>query len=561
MSLIMSSRNPLYSIVTPCKHLSDYKLNHGIHGYNMIKTFIKILPGGRTVIDSSKLKVPRCGFCSGNEGRLFMCLICSSVSCCLSSESNHALFHSRSMVAHDVAVDLDRAELYCFMCCDQVYDPDFDKALISNHVVKALLSSKAENSNGSSVLGLNKRKRCGDMDPNDMKRFVSLMDRRSKSCFPTGLRGLNNLGNTCFMNSVLQAFLHAPPFRNYFLGDRHNRGNCRKMMSSGKNQLCLPCDIYSIFSAAFSGDHTPYSPAQFLYSWWQHSENLAFYEQQDAHEFFISVLDRIHEIEGKSIYPLNKDGDCQCIAHKSFSGLLRSDVTCMICGFSSTTYDPCLDISLDLDTNIPPNKKVKPASNSSFSTLGRCLDLFTRPERLGSDQKFYCRNCQQKQDSTKQMSIKRLPLVLCLHIKRFHHSTVKRLSRKINQPLRFPFSLDMSPYLSSSVIGKRFGNRIVPFEGDESDVNADFEIFAVVTHSGMMESGHYLTYLRLNNQWYKCDDAWITEVDDQVVRNCQCYMIYYVQKMHYHRDRTGEDPGCLPMSPRGDAFLPIAGCC
>lgn len=37
-----------------------------------------------------------------------------------------------------------------------------------------------------------------------------------------------------------------------------------------------------------------------IFSWWQHSENLASYEQQDAHEFFISMLDRIHEKLGKS---------------------------------------------------------------------------------------------------------------------------------------------------------------------------------------------------------------------------------------------------------------------
>jgi hypothetical protein len=33
----------------------------------------------------------------------------------------------------------------------------------------------------------------------------------------------------------------------------------------------------------------------FCCSWWQHAANLASYEQQDAHEFFISMLDGIHE--------------------------------------------------------------------------------------------------------------------------------------------------------------------------------------------------------------------------------------------------------------------------
>jgi ubiquitin carboxyl-terminal hydrolase 22/27/51 len=121
----------------------------------------------------------------------------------------------------------------------------------------------------------------------------------------------------------------------------------------------------------------------------------------------------------------------------------------MTCGFTSTTDEPCVDISLDLDTsNFSPknivNKPIKSNENSSVSSLLGCLDLFTRQEKLGSDQKLHCRNCQEMRDSVKQMSIKRLPLVLCLHIKRFEHSPVRRMSRKIDRHLHFPFSLDMT---------------------------------------------------------------------------------------------------------------------
>jgi ubiquitin carboxyl-terminal hydrolase 22/27/51 len=149
--------------------------------------------------------------------------------------------------------------------------------------------------------------------------------------------------------------------------------------------------------------------------------------------------------------------------------------------------------------------------------------------------------------------------VLCLHIKRFEHSPVRRMSRKIDRYLHFPFSLDMTPYLSSSIVRNRFGNRIFAFEGEESDISTEFEIFAVVTHAGTLESGHYVTYLRLSNQWYKCDDAWITEVDEGMVRASQCYVMFYVQKTLYHK--ANEDLSCLPISPRRDTFLPIAGCC
>lgn len=301
----------------------------------------------------------------------------------------------------------------------------------------------------------------------------------------------------------------------------------------------------------------------FVSSWWQHSANLASYEQQDAHEFFISMLDAIHEKDGKSRNGSKGNEDCQCIAHRVFYGLLRSDVTCMTCGFTSTTYDPCVDISLNLNTSVSSTEKGKKLNkrndDGSMSTLSGCLDLFTRPEKLGSDQKLYCQNCQEKQDSLKQMSIRKLPLVLSLHVKRFEHSFVKKSSRKIDHYLHFPFSLDMSPYLSSSILRARYGNRIYSFGGDESDMLSEFEIFAVVSHSGTLESGHYVSFVRIRNQWYKCDDAWITEVDEATVRASQCYMIFYAQKTLYNK--ANEDQSHAPNSPGRELYFPIAGCC
>lgn len=507
-----------------------------------------------------KTETPFCSSCFGCQGRLYFCLICSSVSCRFEPHSNHALLHTQIQIGHEIAVDMETAELFCFVCNDQVYDLDFDKVVIGEQLIKL---GKIDNGVDLNLIGVkdnpSKKRKMGVGVL--VLKFRPGSNSNPSSSFPWGLRGLNNLGNTCFMNSVLQALLHTPPLRNYFLGGRHNHESCRR--DSG-NRLCLHCDMEAIFNAVFSGDRTPYSPARFLYSWWQHSANLASYEQQDAHEFFISVLDRIHETEEK-IRPQKKDnGDCQCIAHKVFSGVLRSDVTCTTCGFTSTTYDPCLDISLNLETACSSSKEVNGKSSkandkSSISTLLGCLDLFTRPEKLGSDQKLYCQHCQVKRDSLKQMSIRRLPLVLCFHIKRFEHSWIKKMSRKIDKYLQFPVSLDTTPYLSSSVVRKRFGNRIFAFEGDEAEISTEFEVLAVVTHSGNLESGHYVTYLRLREQWYKCDDAWITQVSDHVVRAAQGYLLYYVQKALCHK--ASEDLGCLPQSSRRDPFLPTPECC
>ncbi|KAJ4709081.1 Ubiquitinyl hydrolase 1 [Melia azedarach] len=543
----------------PCPHLADFRARHGSKPFRAIQECLRVKPpGGRAAIRRDPSEVPRCGACGdASRPRLYACMACAAVSCHAPPHSSHVAMHATSTCnppGHEIAVDVDRAELFCCACRDQVYDCDFDAAVVLAHTTSIIQSSKPEN--------LRKRRRI-DYRPwsPDLRERALMVSNASpidsssatNGDLPRGLRGLNNLGNTCFMNSVLQALFHTPPLRNYFLSDRHNRYYCQ---SKNGVKMCLACDMDAMFSAVFSGDRTPYSPAKFLHSWWQHAANLASYEQQDAHEFFISMLDGIHEkVEKDQRKPRNQgNGDC-CIAHRVFSGILRSDVMCMACGFTSTTYDPCVDFSLDLEPNQGGSTKtastksnhscngeadsMNSSQNYGTSTLMGCLDRFTRAERLGSDQKFFCQQCQVRQESLKQMSIRKLPLVSCFHIKRFEHSSVRKMSRKVDRYLQFPFSLDMAPYLSSSILRGRFGNRIFPFDGAESDAlnepSSEFELFAVVTHTGKLDAGHYVTYLRLSNQWYKCDDAWITQVNESIVRAAQGYMMFYVQKMFYYR--------------------------
>lgn len=52
-----------------------------------------------------------------------------------------------------------------------------------------------------------------------------------------GLRGLINLGNTCFMNCIVQALTHTPLLRDYFMSDQHK---CH-------STSCLMCEMVKTF--------------------------------------------------------------------------------------------------------------------------------------------------------------------------------------------------------------------------------------------------------------------------------------------------------------------------
>lgn len=342
-------------------------------------------------------------------------------------------------------------------------------------------------------------------------------------------KGFKNLGNTCYMGTILQCMVHNPLIRNWFLAGMHQTcsvhakhlyslmtqaqtkshqksSSSTSYSDSGETfdaeDLCLSCEFWDIVNAMFGESCRSIIPNKFIYTLWRKAGSCASYEQQDAHEFFITLTNLMHtELvkchDSSELKCATTDEDsCKCIIHKSFCGLLESDLTCLSCKNSSTSNNIFTDISLD----IPMNQEA--------TTLAACLDLFTSPEILSKTEQFYCTECKCHCDSTKQLSISRLPNVLCIHFKRFAHNSVRHTLSKIDTKIEFPRVFDMSPWTKN---GKK----------DRPTQKTFYELYAVLNHIGRIDGGHYTCYVRCGKQWFFCNDTAVAKVEISQVRKSQ----------------------------------------
>jgi len=223
------------------------------------------------------------------------------------------------------------------------------------------------------------------------------------------------MGATCYMNVILQCFVHNPLLRNFYLGDGHQSSECER-----KN--CMSCAMEAVFQDFYAVDVTTgYCASGVLASFWLSKrkayDELSSTQEQDAHEFFQFLTEELHEINSHggrlSETPSKKakhnhDPDCKCIVHQTFYGKLQSTIKCQACGDINSSFESFVDISLGLDVLVKKkNLKAAPL------TLQGCLD----EEYIKSEACDYSCNSCPTNKATKQLSIKSLPNTLCIQLK------------------------------------------------------------------------------------------------------------------------------------------------
>jgi len=188
----------------------------------------------------------------------------------------------------------------------------------------------------------------------------------SRSVQP-GLCGLNNLGNTCFMNSVLQCMSNTPPVAQYFLEERHwaelNRDN--PLGNHGE----IAKAFADLLKTMWSGNHHSFPPRAFKVQVGRFAPQFSGYQQHDSQELLTFLLDGLHEDLNrimKKPYIELKDAEGRSdeeVAQEAwetyrkrndsvivdlFHSLLKSTLVCPECGKVSVTFDPTCYLSLPL---------------------------------------------------------------------------------------------------------------------------------------------------------------------------------------------------------------------
>jgi len=157
--------------------------------------------------------------------------------------------------------------------------------------------------------------------------------------------GLNNMGNTCFLNSVLQSLLYTPGLINYFLVSEHKK-------KCNPRGICLMCEFHCLIETSKGIKAASLTPKNVLNNLKLISKNIKIGRQEDAHEFLLYLLDGLEKAckhfvtasKNNFIVPSNLNDDN--LIQKLFGANLASCVICLRCKNVSKKIDRYLDISI-----------------------------------------------------------------------------------------------------------------------------------------------------------------------------------------------------------------------
>uniref|UniRef100_A0A671XVD1 ubiquitinyl hydrolase 1 n=1 Tax=Sparus aurata TaxID=8175 RepID=A0A671XVD1_SPAAU len=331
------------------------------------------------------------------------------------------------------------------------------------------------------------------------------------------LTGLRNLGNTCYMNSILQCLCNSTGMAEYFNNNYYMEDINRYNILGHKGEVAEEFGV--IMKALWAGLYKCISPRDFKITIGKINEQFAGYDQQDSQELLLFLMDGLHEdlnkADNRKRYKEEENdhlddqtaADLAWSKHKMlnesiivalFQGQFKSTLQCLTCHRKSRTFETFMYLSL-------------PLASTSKCSLQDCLRLFSKEEKLTDNNKVFCRHCKAHRDSTKKLEIWKVPPIVLVHLKRFSYEG--RWKQKLQTSVDFSLdNLDLSQY----VIGPKQNLK-------------RYSLYGVSNHYGGLDGGHYTAYCKNSQKqrWYKFDDHEVSEISTSSVKSSAAYILFY----------------------------------
>ncbi|XP_038540163.1 LOW QUALITY PROTEIN: ubiquitin carboxyl-terminal hydrolase 45 isoform X1 [Canis lupus familiaris] len=314
-------------------------------------------------------------FCDGQPvlpSDVWLCLKCGFQGCGRNSENHHSLRHykSRRTESHCITISLSTWVIWCYECDEKLSTHCNKKVLAQTVDFLQKHVSKTQTSAFSRILKL-----CEEKCETGEKK-----GRKGSSV--TAVKGISNLGNTCFFNAVMQNLAQSYILMELMNENKEN-GTKLKIFPPSDSQLDpLIVELSSpgpLTSALFLFLHSMketekglLSPKVLFNQLCQKAPRFKSFQQQDSQELLHYLLDAVRTEETKRIQasilkafnnPTTKTADEDTrkkvkaygregvkmnFIDRIFIGELTSTVMCEECANISSVNDPFIDISLPI---------------------------------------------------------------------------------------------------------------------------------------------------------------------------------------------------------------------
>lgn len=315
--------------------------------------------------------------------------------------------------------------------------------------------------------------------------------------------GLKNLGNSCYMNSVLQVLAHTDDFKKYFLNNDFDEGS-----------KPLSCALKNFLKEYFENTDNNYFAPEKLHNaikqqyktQLHHEMKFANGHQHDPQEFLTIFLDSL-ETENNEW-------------NNIFKGKETIFDTCKDCKDESQKENEiifwCLGIKDDDLEKIESHEMEEDCCNCCDcccvyykTALEKLLDNYKKEEEIESN----CVGCKNNTKKGRITKISFLPKYLILQFKIYNHHSVF---------IKIPKELNLKKYCT-----------------EQNNVNFDYTLYGIVRHHGNKFSGHYTAAIKEGNDWYICDDKTVEKVIKPSLDDGICsrrlsppgtYLLFYKEK-------------------------------